>query len=97
MDSNWELKYPFVYVQALPRLEALSDHATIFLTTGISRTLSKCPFKLELDWLHREGFSYLVRTVWEKPVVGRSPIQRWSNKLCATCRYLGGWARHMTR
>jgi hypothetical protein len=96
MDSEWELKYPMVSVRALPRIESLSDHAPILITTGNHRPLSKRPFKFELGWLNREGFVDLVRTVWEKPVAGLDPIQRWNNKLRATRRYLGGWARHMT-
>jgi endonuclease/exonuclease/phosphatase family metal-dependent hydrolase len=33
MDSDWEDKYPMVSVRALERIEALSDHAPILLTT----------------------------------------------------------------
>jgi endonuclease/exonuclease/phosphatase family metal-dependent hydrolase len=34
MDSHWEDNYPMVLVRALERIEALSDHAHILLTTG---------------------------------------------------------------
>ena len=33
MDSDWEIKYPMVSVRVLERIEALSDHAPILLTT----------------------------------------------------------------
>jgi hypothetical protein len=42
-----------------------------------------------------EGFSDLVKEVWESHVTGRTPIQNWNNKLRATRRFLGGWARHL--
>jgi endonuclease/exonuclease/phosphatase family metal-dependent hydrolase len=34
MDTDWEDKYPMVSVRALERIEKLSDHAPILLTTG---------------------------------------------------------------
>jgi hypothetical protein len=37
MDTEWEAKYPMVYVRALERTEGLSGHAPILLTTGIPR------------------------------------------------------------
>jgi hypothetical protein len=49
MDSNWESKYPMVYVRALPRIETLSDHATILLTTGIHRPPSDTHSSLNLN------------------------------------------------
>jgi hypothetical protein len=39
----------------------------------------------------------MVKFIWDKPVSGKTPIQRWNNKLCSMCRYLGGWSRHMTQ
>jgi hypothetical protein len=43
-----------VSVRALERIEKLSDHAPILLTTGTPRPLCKRPFKFELGWLQRE-------------------------------------------
>jgi hypothetical protein len=37
----------------------------------------------------------MVKFIWDKPVVGNTPIQRWNNKLRSMRRYLGGWARQM--
>jgi hypothetical protein len=48
MDTEWEVKYPMVSVRALERIEKLSDHATIILTTGTPRRVCKRPFKFEL-------------------------------------------------
>jgi hypothetical protein len=95
MDYNWENKYPVVSFQALPRIEGLSDHTPILLTTVTLTPPCKRPFKFELAWLHMEGFSDLVKEVWESHVTGRTPIQNWNNKLRATRRFLGGWARHL--
>ena len=95
MDSDGENKFPMVSVRVLPRIEALSDHAPILITNGSPRIHCKRPFKFELGWLHREGFSDMVRAIWERPVAGSSPIQRWNNKLRALRRHLSGWARHM--
>ena len=38
----------------------------------------------------------MVKKVWERPVVGNTPIQRWNNKIRATHTHLVGWARHTT-
>ena len=36
----------------------------------------------------------MVKRIWERPVVGCTPIQRWNNKIRATRTHLMGWARH---
>jgi hypothetical protein len=90
MDSNWEFKFPLVSVRVLPQIEALSDHAPILLNTGIPLPQRRCPFKFELGWLHWDGFSNMVKFIWDKPVPGNTPIQRWNNKLPSMRRYLGG-------
>jgi hypothetical protein len=60
MDTDWEDKYPMIYVRALERIERLSDHAPILLTTETPRPLCKCLFKFEYGWLQREGFHDMV-------------------------------------
>ena len=37
----------------------------------------------------------MVKRVWERPVPGLTPIQRWNNKISALRKHLKGWARHM--
>jgi hypothetical protein len=96
MDTNWEVKFPMVSVRALERIEGLSDHAPILLSTGTPRPPCKRSFKFELGWLQREGFHDMVKDVWERPVSGQSPIVRWNNKMRALRKYLSGWARHTT-
>jgi hypothetical protein len=96
MDSDWELKFPLVSVRVLPRIEALSDHASILLSTGTPSPQRRRQFKFELGWLLREGFSDMIKFIWDKPVAGNSPIQRWNNKMRSMRRYLGGWSKHMT-
>ena len=96
MNTDWEFKFPMVSVRTLERIEVLSDHAPILLTTGLPRQQCKRQFKFELGWLHREGFHELVKKVWERPVAGSNPIQIWNNKVRATRKFLGGWARHMS-
>jgi hypothetical protein len=61
MGTNWESKFPVVSVQALERIEGLSDHASILMTTGLPGTLSSHHFKFELERLHREGFHEMVK------------------------------------
>jgi hypothetical protein len=81
MDTEWESKFPMVSVRALKRIEGLSDHAPILLTTGLPRPPTAHRFKFEIGWLHRQGFQNMVKKVWERPVVGDNPIQRWNNKM----------------
>jgi hypothetical protein len=96
MDIDWEDKYPMVSVRALERIEKLSDHAPILLTTGTPRPLCKRPFKFELGWLQREGFHDMVKKVWERPVAGNTPIMRWNKKMRALRKYLSGWASQVS-
>jgi mannosylglycoprotein endo-beta-mannosidase len=37
----------------------------------------------------------MIKCIWDKPIAGSTPIQRWNNKLRSMRRYLGGWARQM--
>jgi hypothetical protein len=96
MDTDWEDKYPMVSLRALERIEKLSDHAPILLTTGTPRPLCKRPFKFELGWLQREGFQDMVKNVWKRPVAGNTPILRWNNKMRAMRKHLSGWAGHVS-
>ena len=95
MDSEWEAQYPLVSVRTLERIESLSDHAPLLLTTGKHRDPGKNQFKFELGWLNRDGFRDMLKEVWDRPVAGRTPIQRWNNKIRATRKHLRGWALHM--
>jgi hypothetical protein len=79
-----------IYVHVLPSLEPLSDHAHILLTTGTLMPQCSRPFKFELGWLYRDGFLDMVKNMWEKPLPGSTPIQRWNNKLHSMHRYLWG-------
>jgi hypothetical protein len=85
-----------VSVHALERIEGLSDHAPILLTTGIPKPLSNHRFKFELGWLQWDGFHDMVKAVWDRPITVVTPIQRWNYNICALHSHLSGWARHVT-
>ena len=36
----------------------------------------------------------MVKNVWERPAVGRTPIQRWNFKIRAARQFLTGWAKY---
>jgi hypothetical protein len=38
----------------------------------------------------------MVKSVWERPPVGRTPIERWNNKIRYVHKHLDDWARHTT-
>jgi hypothetical protein len=63
-----------VFIRALERIESLSDHAPILMITVSTRPHCARRFKFELGWLHKDGFSDMVKSVWERPVVGQTPI-----------------------
>ena len=94
-DLDWEVKFPMASVQVLERIEALSDHAPILLTTGSQNIHRKHQFKFELGWLNREGFDDMVKMVWARPVNGATPLDRCNNKIRALRKHLRGWARHL--
>lgn len=48
MSTDWEDKFPLVTVRAFERIEALSDHAPILLSTGTLKPTTQHPFKFEL-------------------------------------------------
>jgi hypothetical protein len=95
MDSYWEDKFPMVSVRALERIEALSDHAPILMTTCLLRPHCTRRFKFELGWLHRDGFHDMLKSLWKCHVAGWTSIKRWNNKICFVRKNLGGCARHI--
>ena len=58
MDSDWEVKYPLVSVRVLERIEALSDHAPILLTTGTPNPLGKP--NSNLNWVGCIGMGFSI-------------------------------------
>jgi hypothetical protein len=38
----------------------------------------------------------MVKSVWERPPVGRTPSERWNSKIRSMRKHLSGWARHTT-
>jgi hypothetical protein len=94
IDTDWEEKYPMVSVRSLKRIERLSNHDPILLTTGIPKPMCKRPFKFELGWLQHEGFHDMVKNVWDIPDSGNTPILRWNNKMRAMHKHMSGWASH---
>jgi hypothetical protein len=37
----------------------------------------------------------MVKNVWDRPVTGHTPIERWNHKMRALRKHLSGWARHI--
>ena len=66
------------------------------LSTGTLKHQMHHQFKFELGWFLREGFDDLIKGAWAKPVQGRTPIQRWNNKMRNLRTFLRGWARHVS-
>jgi hypothetical protein len=85
-----------VSVRVLERIEGISDHDPILLTTGTPKPSGNHRFKFELGWLECKDFQDMVKNVWDRPVLDVSPIQMWNNKLWALRTHFSGWARHVT-
>jgi endonuclease/exonuclease/phosphatase family metal-dependent hydrolase len=62
VSTEWELKFPRVSVQSLPR--GISDHTPLLLDSGSLSQPNKCVFKFELAWLFKDGFHEKVAEVW---------------------------------
>ena len=43
----------------------------------------------------RDGFFYPVKEIWESENRGRSPMDRWQNKIRRLQRFLRGWTRNL--
>jgi hypothetical protein len=64
MSIEWELKFPLSTVIDLSRY--ISDHTPLLIDIGNKSSSNNQPmFKLELGWLLRDGFTDMVREVWE--------------------------------
>ena len=88
-------KFPLASVYALTR--EISDHTPLLLDGGEpSHRGNARNFKFELGWLTRDGFFELVKEVWESENRGRSPMEKWQNKVRRLRRFLRGWARNLS-
>lgn len=77
-----------MFVRALPRIEAIPDHALILLTTGLPRPQHRRKFKFELGWLLRDGFHDMVEEVLEKPVAGSTPSPQYTDGITKCVHYV---------
>jgi len=68
--TDWEQKFPLASIQALTR--EISDHTPLLLDGGgePSHRGNARNFKFKLGWLTRDGFSDLVKEVWESENMG---------------------------
>ena len=95
VTTDWEQKFPLASVQALTR--EISDHTPLLLDSGEpSHRGNVLNFKFELGWLTRDGFFGLVKNVWESENRGRSPMEKWQNKIRRLRRFLRVWARNLS-
>jgi len=93
MSTEWELKFPKSYVQALTR--EISDHTPLFMDTGNPSSSNSHPyFKFELGWLLREGFMDMVKEIWASVQMGNTPLERWQAKIRRLRQYLRGWTKN---
>ena len=93
VSTDWEDKFPLSTVE--PRDRDISDHTPLILNTGASTHHSdQCPFKFERGWLIRDGFYDMVVSVWQSETSGRTPLERWQNKIRRLRQHLRGWAKH---
>jgi hypothetical protein len=93
ISTDWELKFPRVTPQSLPR--GISDHTPLLLDMGSPSQPNKCTFKFELAWLFKDGFHEKVAEVWQWETKGSNSLERWQNKIRSLQRYLRGWAKNM--
>jgi exonuclease III len=64
VSTEWEQKFPLITVTSLSR--DISDHTPLLLNTGRAPSSGNQPlFKFELGWLLHEGFTDMVKEVWE--------------------------------
>jgi len=95
VTTDWEQKISLASVQALTR--EISDHTPLLLDSGEpSHRGNVLNFKFELGWLTRDGFFGLVKDVWESENRGRSPMEKWQNKIRRLRRFLRVWARNLS-
>jgi len=93
VSTDWEDKFPLSTVE--PRDRDISDHTPLILNTGASTHHSvQRPFKFERGWLIRDGFYDMVVSVWQSETSGRTPLERWQNKIRRLRQHLRGWAKH---
>jgi hypothetical protein len=87
MTTEWEFKYPLVSIRALD--QGVSDHTPLLLDTCTTTfTGNGSKFRLELTWFTHDEFRERVTEIWNKPIRGNNPVQRWNNKLTALHHYL---------
>lgn len=94
ISTEWEIKYPLTTVEDLSR--EVSDHTPLLLDTRqASHRGNTQSFKFELSWFTKEGFYDRVAQVWNNVNKGRTPLERWQNKIRSVWRYLRGWLQNL--
>jgi hypothetical protein len=88
-------KYPLANVVALSR--DISNHTPLLLDTGRAPSSNSQPlFKFELGWLLRDGFTDMVKEIWESVDDEVDSMSRWQSKIRRVRQHLRGWAKNVS-
>jgi hypothetical protein len=89
VSTEWEQKFPLAKVMALSR--DISDHTPLLLDNGWASPNGNQPlFKFELDWLLHDGFTDMVREIWESMYEEVDSMRRWQAKIRRLRQHLRG-------
>lgn len=87
---DWELNYPFCYLQALS--SDISDHCPLLISTNASFH-AKRRFHFENWWLKIPGYLDAVQAGWVCNDAITDPLYRIDAKLKNTARHLQSWSQ----
>jgi hypothetical protein len=78
-STTWEQKFPMSTVRDLSRV--VSDHTPLLLDTGHNIPHSPKIYRFEKWWINQDGFSELVRKVWNIECPYTDAMDVWQFKL----------------
>lgn len=94
VSTEFETKFPLSTVSILTR--EISDHTPLLYNSGGASAAYQPQFKFELGWLRRDGFSDIVKEVWQGVSIEGTPLERWQRKIRRLRQFLRGWAKNIT-
>jgi hypothetical protein len=95
VSTEWEQKFLLAKVLALSR--DILDHTPLLIDTGQTPSNRNQPlFKFELGWLLCDGFTDMVKEIWENTSEEEDSMRRWQTKIRSLRQHLRGWAKNVS-
>jgi hypothetical protein len=90
---RWDAKHSLAKVSIMSK--GVRDHNPLVIRFGEKLQIRDPLFRFEKWWLKVEGFSNLVKNIWESKCPVDDPLEVWQFKIRLLRKKIKGWSRNI--